>query len=137
MKIAYSIKVSNTKHNLYLNLKKQIEEHQVITANYQTEIAKLMSSVTESQQVFNNHKQELDDAKSKLDSIRTEHSSAKNSHDDRERKRQEIERRIFDSEKAIAIFTNNLDNLKIRTRKIQKFFFESRAGGIQSAKRTE
>ena len=44
-------------------LKKQIEEHQVITANYQTEIAKLMSSVTESQQVFNNHKQELDDAK--------------------------------------------------------------------------
>ena len=107
-------------------LEKQIEEHQVITANYQTEIAKLMSSVTESQQVFNNHKQELDDAKSKLDSIRTEHSSAKNSHDDRERKRQEIERRIFDSEKAIAIFTNNLDNLKLELER-SKVFFESRA----------
>ena len=107
-------------------LKKQIEEHQVITANYQTEIAKLMSSVTESQEVFNNHKQELDDAKSKLDSIRTEHSSAKNSHDDRERKRQEIERRIFDSEKAIAIFTNNLDNLKLELER-SKVFFESRA----------
>jgi len=65
-------------------------------------------------------------AKAKLDGIRTEHSSAKNSHDERERKRQEIERRIFESEKAIAIFTNNLDNLKQELQR-SKASLESRA----------
>lgn len=107
-------------------LKKQIEEHQAVTANYQKEIDRLGSSVSEAQQVLNKHKQELDDAKSKLDGIRAEHSSAKNSHDERERKRQEIERRIFESEKAIAIFTNNLDNLKLELER-SKASLESRA----------
>jgi len=107
-------------------LKQQIQDHQSVTANYQTEISKLEASVAEAQNVLNGHQQELDGAKEKLDGIRNQHSLAKNSHDERERKRQEIERRIFDSEKAIAIFTNNLDNLKLELQR-SKTSLEGRA----------
>lgn len=107
-------------------LTKQIEEHQEVTAKFQNEISRLESSVTEEQLVLDRHKNELNVAKEKLDSIRSEHSTAKNSHDERERKRQEIERRIFDSEKAIAIFTNNLDNLKLELER-SRASLESRA----------
>ena len=107
-------------------LKTQIEEHQAVTANYQKEISRLESSVSEAEQILGKHKQDLDDAKAKLDGVRSQHSAAKNTHDERERKRQEIERRIFDSEKAIAIFTNNLDNLKLELQR-SKASLESRS----------